>query len=226
MSIVTLKRKTQTQYNNMSVGSLNGFSLNGGYRSLTYIGKSAQSDHYPRTLMNGNVIRGHGGCCGNYNIKPIVYSNDTISLQDSSIIKPSVLSTRGMLETKYRWITRPQPFATVKPDSNLNINDSSDHTDILKNRAILCAPTITERPLPGAKTATCNSCDTIKTPDYISNDIYAITKSVTIVKPNPYLTQEDYLQMKKKKHCSSVPRMDKVFVPSNTCNSSFACSTA
>jgi hypothetical protein len=176
--------------------------------------------------MNGNVIRGHGGCCGNYNIKPIVYSNDTVSLQDSSVIKPSVLSTRGMLETRYRWITRPQPFATVKPDSNLNINDSSDHTDILKNRAILCSPTITEHPLPGYKSTTCNSCDTIKTPDYLSNDIYAFTKSVTIVKPNPYLTQEDYLQMKKKKYCSSVPRMDKVFVPSNTCNSSFACSTA
>ena len=226
MSIVTLKRKTQTQYNNMSVGSVNGFSLNGGYRSLTYIGKSAQSDHYPRTLMNGNVIRGHGGCCGNYNIKPIVQSNDTLSLQNSSVIKPSVLSTKGMLETKYRWITRPQPFATVKPDTNLNLNDSSDHTDVLKNRAILCSPPITQQPLPGYKKAICNSCDTMKTPDYYSNGIRQLVKSVSIIKPDPYLSQDDYLQLKKKRLCSDIPRMNKVFVPSTTCNSSFACSNA
>jgi len=223
MSIATLKRKTNTQYNNMSVG-VKQFSLNGGYRSLTYVGKSAQQDHYPRTLMNGNVIKGHGGCCGNYNIKPIVQSNDTQSLQDSSIIKPSVLSTKGMLQTRFRWITRPQPFATVKPDSNLNLNDSSDRTDRLKNCAIKSSPTITTRPIP-VNTPRCNQCTIMKTVDYGSNSIMQPTSSVVITKSNPYLSQDEYLQ-RKKFSCSSVPNMDKVFVPLKTSGSPFACSNA
>jgi hypothetical protein len=223
MSIVTLKRKTNTQYNNMSVG-VKQFSLNGGYRSLTYVGKSAQQDHYPRTLMNQNIVRGHGGCCGNYNQPPIVYSNDTVSFQDSSVIKPSVLNTRGMLQTRFRWITRPQPFATVKPDSNLNLNNSSDRTDTVKNKAIACSPTITTLPIPVNKPS-CNKCEVMKTPDYGSNSIIQPTSSVNITKSNPYLTQDDVLQ-RKKLLCSEVPRMDKVYVPFNTSNTPFACSNA
>lgn len=223
MSIVTLKKKTNTQYNNMSVG-VPQFSINGGYRSLTYIGKSAQQDHYPRTLINGDVVRGHGGCCGNYNRPGIVYSNDTVSFQDSSVIKPSVLGTRGMLQTRFRWITRPQPFATVKPDSNMNLNDSSDRTDRLKSCAIKSSPTVTTRPLP-VNTQRCNKCSSIKTPDYISNSILQTPVSVMITKSDPYLTQDDYLQ-KKKFACTASANLNKVFVPSNTCNSSFACSTA
>jgi hypothetical protein len=220
MSIVTLKKKTNTQYNNMSVG-VKQFSINGGYRNLTYIGKSAQQDHYPRTLMNGNVVRGHGGCCGNYNQPPIVYSNDTTSLQDSSIIKPSVLSQRGRIETRFRWITRPQPFSTVKPDSNLNLNDSSDRTDRLKNCAISSSPTITTRPLP-VKKITCNRCSVMKTPDYISNAIMQPSLSVNITKSDPYLSQDEYLQ-KKKFACSASTNLNKPFIPSNVCHSSFAC---
>ena len=223
MSIVTLKKKTNAQYNNMSVG-VPQFSINGGYRSLTYIGKSAQQDHYPRTLMNGNVVRGHGGCCGNYNRPGIVYSNDTISFQNSSVIKPSVLSTHGMLQTRFRWITRPQPFATVKPDSNMNLNDSSDRTDRLKNCAIKSSPTITTRPLPVNK-PTCNKCNTIKTADYGSNSIMQPVSSVNIMKSDPYLTQEDYLQ-KKKFACTSSANLNKVFVPFKTSNTPFACSNA
>jgi hypothetical protein len=223
MSIVTLKKKTQTQYNNMSVG-VKAFSINGGYRSLTYIGKDAQTNHYPKTLMNDNVIRGHGGCCGSYNIKPIVESNDIISFQDSSIIKPSVLSTKGMLATRFRWITRPQPFATVKPDSNNNLNDSSDRTDALKNKAIACSPAITSNP-PPVNYATCNKCPAIKAPDWVSNSIAQPVYSANIIKQNPYLTQDDYLQQKKYR-CSVNPTLNKIFVPSNTCNSSFACSYA
>ena len=38
MSIATLKRKTQTKYNNMSVG-LNGFSIVGTHRNQGYVGQ-------------------------------------------------------------------------------------------------------------------------------------------------------------------------------------------
>jgi len=230
MSIATLKRKSQTQYNNMSVDSKNGFSLNGGYRNLSYIGQTALSNHYPRTLMNGNVIRGHGGCCGTYPITPIVQSGIQ-SYQDNSVVKPSVINTRGMLTSRFRWITRPQPFATVKPDSNQNLNDASDRTEIKKNASMIDTMKCDVKLPPNTtKAAPCQKCSAIKTPDYPPN---TITKPiVSIVKPNKYISQEDYLQ-RKKFTCSStkdqvigttiLTQMDKIYVPSNNCGISFGC---
>ena len=60
MSIATLKRKTLAKYNNMSVGQPQ-FSLNGTHRSQGYVGQTMLSRSLPRSLMKGNVIRGHGG---------------------------------------------------------------------------------------------------------------------------------------------------------------------
>lgn len=136
MSIVTLKKKTQTQYNNMSVG-MKGFSLNGTHRSQGYVGQTNLSRSLPKTNMKGNVACGHGGCCGKFRKMPIIQSA-VISLNNPLVVKPSVVGTYGMLETKYRWIRRPQPFSTVKPDSNHNINDQSNYIDDLNKRTIAC----------------------------------------------------------------------------------------
>ena len=120
MSIATLKRKTQTKYNNMSVGT-QGFSLNGGFRNQGYVGQTSLSRSLPRTLQQG-----YGGCCGTYNNASVVMSSVT-STEDPKIIKKSVLGTSGMLSSKYRWIRRPQPHATVKPDVNNNTSDQSTY---------------------------------------------------------------------------------------------------
>jgi len=120
MSIATLKRKTQTKYNNMSVGT-QGFSLNGGFRNQGYVGQTSLSRSLPRTLQQG-----YGGCCGTYNNPPVVMSSVT-STEDPKIIKKSVLGTSGMLSSKYRWIRSPQPHATVKPDVNNNNSDQSTY---------------------------------------------------------------------------------------------------
>ena len=120
MSIATLKRKTQTKYNNMSVGT-QGFSLNGGFRNQGYVGQTSLSRSLPRTLQQG-----HGGCCGTYNNAAVVMSSVT-STEDPKVIKKSVLGTSGMLSSKYRWIRRPQPYATVKPDVNNNTSDQSTY---------------------------------------------------------------------------------------------------
>ena len=230
MSIATLKRKTQTQYNNMSVGAKTGFSLNGGYRNLSYIGQTALSNHYPRTLMNGNVVRGHGGCCGTYVVSPIVQSGIQ-SYQDNSVVKPSVLNTRGMLTSRFRWITRPQPFATVKPDSNQNLNDASDRTEIMKNASMIStAQCNASLPVNATKAAPCQKCSVMKTPDYPPN---TITKPlISIVKPDKYISQDEYLQ-RKKFNCSStqnqlvgsaqLTEMNKIYTPLNTCGIAFAC---
>jgi hypothetical protein len=120
MSIATLKRKTQTKYNNMSVGS-SGFSINGVFRNQGYVGQTSISRSLPRTLQ-----KGHGGCCGNYNDVSIVMSSVTC-IEDSKTIKKSVLGTSGMLSSKYRWTRRPQPYATVKPDVNNNTSDQNTY---------------------------------------------------------------------------------------------------
>ena len=148
MSIVTLKKKTQAQYNNMSTGSKTGFSLNGVHRSQGYVGQTSLSRSLPRTLMHGNVPRGHGGCCGKFPIKPIIQSG-VQSLENMhapgtplpNTVKSSVINTPGMLDQKYRWVNRPFPYATVKPDNNQHLNSSSDHIRILKKNTLaqLCA---------------------------------------------------------------------------------------
>lgn len=135
MSIATLKRKTQTQYNNMSVGSKTGFSLNGTHRSQGYIGQTSLSRSLPKTPMKGNVQKGHGGCCGHYEERPIIQSAVT-SLNDPSDIKPSVLGTKGMLSSRYKWTKRPQPYSTLKSDTNNHLNTQDDYITRLKKKTI------------------------------------------------------------------------------------------
>ena len=134
MSIVTLKRKTNTKYNNMSVGVSN-FSLNGTLRNQGYIGQTTLSRSLPKTLMKGNTIRGHGGRYGAFKICPIVQSA-VKSLNDPSVIKPSVITTDGMIDTKYRWRLRPDPYTTVKPDNTQNSNTGKERTENLAKRVI------------------------------------------------------------------------------------------
>jgi len=134
MSIVTLKRKTQTQYNNMSVGEKQ-FSLNGTHRNQGFVGQTSLSRSLPRSLMKGNTLRGHGGCCGTYLIKPIVQSA-VKTTEDSSIVKSSVINTQGLIDTKYRWIRRPQPFSSTKPDNTSNNNTQESYIEKLAKQAI------------------------------------------------------------------------------------------
>jgi hypothetical protein len=111
MSIATLKRKSQTQYNNMSVG-MKGFSLNGTFRGQGYVGQSTQSRTLVRSLVKGSTLRGHGGCCGKYPIQN-VKASELLHLDDGSAHR-SVMNTNGMILSKYRWARRPQPFSTFK----------------------------------------------------------------------------------------------------------------
>lgn len=125
MSIATLKKKTAAKYNNSSVNVPN-FSINGGYRNQGWVGQTTLSRSLPKTLMVGDTSRGSGGCCGTYNLTPIVQSAVT-STNDNSVMKSSVLSNDGMIATKYRWIGRPYPYTSVKPGAGNNLNDQSDY---------------------------------------------------------------------------------------------------
>lgn len=138
MSEATLKRKTRTQYRNMSVGSNNGgFSLNGTRRSQGYVGQTMLGRHFPRTPMRGNVARGSGGCCGTYYQGTIVQSgvpfptgvNGNSANNNPQLVKPSVISTNGVIMTKYRWIRRPQPYTTVKINSSIINNTQGSYIE-------------------------------------------------------------------------------------------------
>ena len=120
MSIVTLKRKTQTQYNNNSVGFKN-FSLNGTRRSQGYIGQDSRGRYQAKTPLKGITPKGHGGCCGQYNKTTIVNSMpNMICPNDPAAIKLSVKNNYGLIETKYAWIRRPDPYSTTKQDDSGN----------------------------------------------------------------------------------------------------------
>lgn len=126
MSIVTLKRKIQAQYKNMSVDSKTGFSLNGTHRNQGYVGQTMLSRSFPKTPMKGNVMKGHGGCCGKYpknNVTPF----EILAINDSNVVKSSTLSNTGMIRTHYRWIWRPQPYSSTKKDTTHSSNPQSDY---------------------------------------------------------------------------------------------------
>jgi hypothetical protein len=112
MSIATLKKKTQTKYNNMSVG-MHHFSLNGTLRNQGYVGQTSLSRSLPRTKTPG---------CTQF---------VAVSLNDPDIIKPSVTGTLGMLEKKYMCCHQ-----IVKPDSNQHINVQSTYVNHLARQTI------------------------------------------------------------------------------------------
>jgi len=94
-----------------------GFSLNGGHRNVGYVGKSYGMSK-SGTPFRGRYPIGWGGTYGKYpTANPVLNSQEVDTLGTQYIyIKPSVLSTKGMLEKKYRWAYNGQyPNYWVQP---------------------------------------------------------------------------------------------------------------
>lgn len=127
MSLATLKKKTQSKYRNSSVG-LQQFSLNGTRRLQGYIGQTSLSRALPRTPAGGAYAKGHGGCCGTYPSDAAITSAVT-NTNDSSVVKSSVLSSKGMLAKRLRCCD-----SVVKPDNQTSLNSSSSYLEYLKNK--------------------------------------------------------------------------------------------
>lgn len=218
MSIVTLKRKTAAQYKNNSVSKPN-FSLNGTRRSQGYVGQDMRGRSLPKTIMKGNTPKGHGGCCGKYPIKTIVQSAVT-SLNNPSVIKTSVVGTYGLIATKYRWIRRPQPFSTTKPDSSFSKLVGSQQQYIEK---------ISRLTLAAAKTPSCQTNKYTPTkcrPNFFTNgnsqmnnlthNCHSLTKDITdhTTTPKNGIAMESGVYIKKlDQKCGS---LDKTHYPRST----------
>ena len=222
MSIATLKRKTQAQYNNMSVGSKHGFSLNGTHRNQGYVGQTSLSRSLPQTLMRGTAIKGHGGCCGKYPIHPIVQSAVT-SLNDPTVVKPSVVGTEGMISTHYRWINRPRPFIAVKPDNNKHLNDQSDYITRIKKKTINAANACHKH-----KEAACdtNTCSIYGNGGASNIPGYYLKKRVFTQYTKPEST---FVAMSSSEHIEKLnkecTKNDVEFYQTNTNNTPFGCGT-
>lgn len=118
----------------------NGFSIQGGRRSNSYIGKTyAMSTN--GTPFYGAFPVGNGGCCGTYPSSQPVFNCPNVKVdvrgKQYRYIKPSVLSTKGMLEKKYMWINNGQyPNYWVQPVyCNSNLSDNASQELYIHNKA-------------------------------------------------------------------------------------------
>ena len=134
MSLATFKKKTAHKYKNNSVEQRQ-FSINGTRRSQGYIGQTSLSRNNLRTPASGPALQGHGTCCGKYPMKT-VFTSSIFSTNDPTMVKSSVLGTKGMLQKRTQWARRPQPFSSTKPSEALNLHKSSDITAFKKQQAL------------------------------------------------------------------------------------------
>ena len=134
MSLATLKKKTAHKYNNSSVNRT-VFSINGTHRSQGYIGQTSLSRTFIHTPKKNDVSQGHGGCCGMYPVQDIQNSS-ACTTEKSNVVKSSVLSSRGMLAKRNRWVKRPAPFSSTKPSDSINQSTSGDYIVYKRKNAI------------------------------------------------------------------------------------------
>jgi hypothetical protein len=120
MSLATLKKKSESRYNNVSVGQKH-FSINGTTRNQGWVGQDVRGRTLVRSLAKGNTLRGHGGCCGTYP-HPNIVPTEVKTTENSHYVKKSVLNYNGMMHTVNPWIWRPAPITSVKNDSNHGAN--------------------------------------------------------------------------------------------------------
>lgn len=99
-----------------------GFSINGGYRNVGAVGPTNLGRSVTRTPFRGTEPVGHGGCCGTY--KRAIFNSGSCSANNNNYIKPSVLSTKGMLDKKYKWFNSNGPTWVVKPGDTYPLNSS------------------------------------------------------------------------------------------------------
>ena len=132
MSLATFKTKSLTMYGK-SHSTKDGFSLNGVYRHPSLgenLGRSVT-----RTPFRGNAPRGHGCggrcrvggrkarlCGGTYPIRIVRSCLGTTQ----TTVKPSTLTMKGLLETKYKGILHG-----VYPNTHVNRVDYTNYAEKL-----------------------------------------------------------------------------------------------
>lgn len=115
-----------------------GFSINGGRRNVGYIGKTYQMSKMGTPFRGTFPCWTSGGMGSQYKLSlPVFNVNEVIVLGNQyEYIKPSVVSTQGMLRKKYRWAyTGQYPNYWVQPNYTGNQTDSASQGVYLQSIA-------------------------------------------------------------------------------------------
>jgi hypothetical protein len=150
MSLATLKKKSQAKYRNSSVGT-GIFSINGVHRNQGYVGQGSDGRSLSRALSGyTGELKGHGGCCGKFDVKPPLQSG---IVQNEHLggglrkVKTSVLSSRGMLAKRNAWLNRTYLDEKKAVGPQYDTSEGA-YLDILKKRLLkeleVCKSTRTE----------------------------------------------------------------------------------
>ena len=179
-----------------------GFSINGGgSRNGRYIGKNMMMSKNG-TPFRGKFPRGSGGVGGTYprNEPTMNVSKVYVDIMgnQAKFIKPSTLSTDGMLEKKYMWINNGQyPNNWVQPDNNANLTDNHSQWLYIQQKA-------------AANDCVTNTNDTIKYSTYIlpcNNNRTPLSRTTfKAMFSNAGYTKELYLPQTSSQHTVKVQR--------------------
>ena len=135
MSLQTLKRKTEA-IENAPVNIVNGFYINGGPRTLSYVGRSMKNSSV-KTPFRGINPMGFNGDTGIASANSTVFAFPNIKSELNQAIDEhqiSVKNTRSLIDTKYKWIHGgTTPNVWVQPHNNL---ESSERTKSLRVKTI------------------------------------------------------------------------------------------
>ncbi len=194
MSLIVLKRKSQTTYNKLSSRGNVGFSLNNPRRVDSHRNKVQT-----QTPMKGNVPRGHGTCCGKY---PIVinksqYNNYDFHERQYNGIKSnqgiSVKNHHGSMAVRHKWMKGTYPNWVVK---DMNVKHGDSYITEKRNK------TICQNYANDQNALTSNLCE--------NNCNKKKVSSIPIVKDVNTLSQSEYVKTKLlDKQCLPTPENKK-----------------
>ena len=197
MSIVAFKKKSVIQYGTHISGrnpggawiprgpgkklvhvNNSGFSINGPYRNKGPVGTNMRFSK-TKTLFRGPYAVGWGGNHGRYYHVPLFVVNEAVVVPGTQqlYVKPSVLSTSGLIRTKYKWINGQFPNYWVK---NIYTNTMSDN--------------VSQELYIGTK-ASANSCKINQRKQFIGNQNTLLESEY-----NNYLTQRCADPLPQQKH--------------------------
>jgi hypothetical protein len=206
MSIATFKKKSRVLYstgvnfNTLSVPKL-GFSLNGISRVIGSVGPTNLAKSVTRTPFRGTDPVGYGGgssCrvsgwrarknkCTSTSDYLVQVHNSGSCCSPQTLVKPSVINTKGMIEKKYTGLLHgTYPKSYVQPGVGDPLYTSQGlYLSILDRKSFSCANALTKTEY---KESNCNSSNTqpckytqpstytkiLNTPSY---DVYNIKRS-------------------------------------------------
>tara|TARA_Y100000389_G_scaffold114666_1_gene111809 strand:- start:2091 stop:2735 length:645 start_codon:yes stop_codon:yes gene_type:complete len=185
MSLVVLKRKSQTKYSKIS-SKKGDFSINNPRRVESHSNK-----YQTQTPMKGNVPRGHGSCCGHY---PVVIHKSQYNNYDPHVREfvgnktntgISVKNNSSSISTRNKWMKSTYPNYVVK---NMNAVEYSEYLNSLNGE--------TETSVQESVGTVCNGITHCK-----KNVSKNIVKKTKIMDYSEYIKSKSFLD----KNCLPTP---------------------